>query len=50
MPGVYAAGDIAGYENKITLITIGFAEAAVAANNAIAWFRGDKSQPAYSTE
>lgn len=50
LPGVYAAGDVAGYEGKITLITIGFGEAAIAANNAIARIRGEKAQPKYSTE
>ncbi|MBA2614754.1 MAG: NAD(P)/FAD-dependent oxidoreductase [Actinobacteria bacterium] len=49
-PGVYAAGDVAGYEGKITLITIGFGEAAIAANNAIARIRGEKVQPKYSTD
>jgi ferredoxin/flavodoxin---NADP+ reductase len=50
LPGVFAAGDVAGYEGKITLITIGFGEAAVAANNAIARIRGEKAQPKYSTD
>jgi len=50
LPGVYAAGDVAGYEGKITLITIGMGEAAVAANNAIARIRGEKVQPKYSTD
>ena len=36
IPRVYSAGDVAGYEGKITLITIGMGEAAIAANNAIA--------------
>jgi len=48
--GVYAAGDVAGYEGKITLITIGMGEAAIAANNAIARIRGEKVQPKYSTD
>jgi thioredoxin reductase (NADPH) len=48
--GVYAAGDVAGYEGKITLITVGFGEAAIAANNAIASIRGEKVQPKYSTD
>ena len=47
---VYAAGDVAGYPGKITLITIGMGEAAIAANNAIAQIRGDKVQPKYSTD
>jgi thioredoxin reductase (NADPH) len=50
MPGVYAAGDVAGYPGKITLITIGMGEAAIAANNAIAAIRGEKIQPKYSTD
>jgi thioredoxin reductase len=50
MPGVYAAGDVAGYEDKITLITIGMGEAAIAANNVIARIRGEKVQPKYSTD
>ena len=50
MPGVYAAGDVAGYPGKITLITIGMGEAAIAANNAIAEIRGEKVQPKYSTD
>jgi thioredoxin reductase len=49
-PGVYAAGDVAGYEGKITLITIGMGEAAIAANNAVASIRGEKVQPKYSTD
>jgi thioredoxin reductase len=50
MPGVYAAGDVGGYPGKITLITIGMGEAAIAANNAIAQIRGEKVQPKYSTD
>ena len=50
MPGVYAAGDVAGYPGKITLITIGMGEAAIAANNAVAQIRGEKVQPKYSTD
>lgn len=50
LPGVYAAGDVAGYDSKITLISIGFGEAAIAANNAIAAIRGEKVQPKYSTD
>ena len=50
LPGVYAAGDVAGYPGKITLITIGMGEAAVAANNEIARIRGEKVQPKYSTD
>jgi thioredoxin reductase (NADPH) len=50
LPRVYAAGDVAGYPGKITLITIGMGEAAIAANNAIAAIRGEKVQPKYSTD
>ena len=49
LPSVYAAGDVAGYEGKITLISVGFGEAAIAANQAIARIRGEKVQPKYST-
>ena len=49
-PGIYAAGDIAGYEGKITLITVGFSEAAIAANHCVARIRGEKVQPKFSTE
>jgi thioredoxin reductase (NADPH) len=49
-PGVYSAGDVAGYEGKITLISIGFGEAAIAANQAIGRIRGEKVQPKYSTD
>jgi ferredoxin/flavodoxin---NADP+ reductase len=50
VPRVYAAGDVAGYPGKITLITIGMGEAAIAANNAVAQIRGEKVQPKYSTD
>jgi ferredoxin/flavodoxin---NADP+ reductase len=50
LPGVYGAGDMAGYEGKITLISVGFGEAAIAANQAIARIRGEKVQPKYSTD
>jgi ferredoxin/flavodoxin---NADP+ reductase len=49
-PRVFAAGDVAGYPGKITLITIGMGEAAIAANHAIAKLRGEKVQPKYSTD
>jgi ferredoxin/flavodoxin---NADP+ reductase len=39
LPRIYAAGDVAGYPGKITLITVGMGEAAIAANNAIAHIR-----------
>ena len=50
LPRIYAAGDVAGYPGKITLITIGMGEAAIAANNAVAMIRGEKVQPKYSTD
>jgi thioredoxin reductase (NADPH) len=50
MPRVFAAGDVAGYPGKITLITIGMSEAAIAANHAVAQIRGEKVQPKYSTD
>ena len=50
LPRIYAAGDVAGYPGKITLITIGMGEAAIAANDAIAHIRGEKVQPKYSTD
>jgi ferredoxin/flavodoxin---NADP+ reductase len=50
LSGVFAAGDVAGYPGKITLITVGMGEAAIAANNAIARIRGEKVQPKYSTD
>jgi thioredoxin reductase len=49
-PRIYAAGDVAGYEGKITLITIALAEAAMAADNAIAEIRHEKAQPEYSSQ
>jgi len=49
-PRIFAAGDVAGYPGKITLITIGMGEAAIAANNAVAQIRGEKPQPKYSTD
>lgn len=51
LENVFAAGDVAHYDGKITLITIGMGEAAQAANWAITRFRPDeKVQPKYSTE
>jgi thioredoxin reductase (NADPH) len=35
LTGVYAAGDIVDYEGKLDLIATGFAEAAIAVNNAV---------------
>ena len=39
-----------GYPGKITPITVGMGEAAIAANNAIAAIRGEKVQLKYSTD
>jgi thioredoxin reductase (NADPH) len=50
LPNVFAAGDVAYYDGKITLITVGLGEAAIAANQCVARARGVKVQPAYSTE
>jgi thioredoxin reductase (NADPH) len=35
VPGIYAAGDMVDYEGKLDLIATGFAEAAIAVNNAV---------------
>jgi thioredoxin reductase len=35
VPGIYAAGDVVDYEGKLDLIATGFAEAAIAVNNAV---------------
>lgn len=35
VPGIYAAGDVVAYTGKLDLIATGFAEAAVAVNNAV---------------
>jgi thioredoxin reductase (NADPH) len=37
LPRVFAAGDIAVYEGKVPLISVGFGEAATAINNAAPW-------------
>jgi len=37
LPGVFAAGDVTGYEGKVPLIATGFGEAATAVNNAAVW-------------
>lgn len=37
LPRVFAAGDIAIYEGKVPLISVGFGEAATAVNNATPW-------------
>ncbi|MGD2068271.1 MAG: NAD(P)/FAD-dependent oxidoreductase [Gemmatimonadota bacterium] len=48
--GVYAAGDIASYEGKLDLIATGFAEAAIAVNNAVHFVDpGARVNPGHST-
>lgn len=50
LPGVYAAGDIAGFEGKLKLIATGFGEAATAANYAAHRINPSaKVFPGYST-
>ena len=41
-PGIYAAGDITTYPGKLKLIAAGFAEAAIAVNQAVHWIYPDK--------
>jgi ferredoxin/flavodoxin---NADP+ reductase len=49
-PGVYAAGDIVDYEGKLDLIATGFAEAAIAVNNAVHRVNPDaRVNPGHST-
>ena len=35
LPGIFAAGDVVNYQGKLDLIATGFAEAAIAVNNAV---------------
>lgn len=50
IPGIYAAGDIAGYPGKIKLIAAGFGEAPTAVNNAKFYIDPEaKVQPAHSS-
>ena len=50
LPGVYAAGDLAGYPGKVRLIATGFGEAATAVNNAAAYINPNTSVfPGHST-
>jgi len=49
-PGIYAAGDITTYAGKLKLIATGFAEAAVAVNQAVHWiYPAKKVAPAHSS-
>lgn len=48
--GIFAVGDIAGYENKLYLITRGFFEGPTAVNTAKAYKEPDKKlKPIFST-
>jgi ferredoxin/flavodoxin---NADP+ reductase len=48
--GVYAAGDITTYPGKLKLIATGFAEAAIAVNQAVHWIYPDKKvNPGHSS-
>ena len=50
IPGVYAAGDVATYPDKIKLIAIGFGEAATAVNHAKVFLDPEsKASPGHST-
>lgn len=50
IPGVYGAGDIVDYLGKLELIATGFAEAAIAVNNAVHYVNPDaRINPGHST-
>ncbi len=50
LPGVFAAGDVVGYEGKLDLIATGFSEAAIAVNNAVHFVHPDaRVNPGHST-
>lgn len=50
LPGIYGAGDIVTYEGKLDLIATGFAEAAIAANNAARYVDPEaRVNPGHST-
>jgi len=49
-PGIYAAGDVNTYPGKLKLIATGFAEAAIAVNQAYHWIYPDKKvNPGHSS-
>ena len=49
-PGVYAAGDVTTYDGKLKLIATGFAEAAIAVNQAVHWVYPEKKvNPGHSS-
>ncbi|WP_308123936.1 NAD(P)/FAD-dependent oxidoreductase [Rhodococcus sp. BP-316] len=48
---VFAAGDVAGHDNKVKLISVGFAEAAVAVNHIAALVHtGEQVMPGHSSD
>lgn len=50
IPGVYGAGDLVAYPGKLDLIATGFAEAAIAVNNAVHFVNPDaRVNPGHST-
>jgi len=50
LPGVYAAGDLVSYPGKLDLIATGYAEAAIAVNNAVHLLNPDaRVNPGHST-
>lgn len=50
IPGIYACGDIAGYDGKVKLIATGFGEAPTAVNNALHFIDPKKrTQPGHSS-
>lgn len=50
IPGIYACGDIAGYDGKVKLIATGFGEAPTAVNNALHFIDPkNRTQPGHSS-
>ena len=50
VPGIWAAGDLVDYPGKLDLIAAGFAEAAIAANQAVHWLDPSaRVSPGHST-
>ncbi|NJD20210.1 MAG: NAD(P)/FAD-dependent oxidoreductase [Gemmatimonadetes bacterium] len=50
VPGIFAAGDLVDYPGKLDLIAAGFAEAAIAANQAVHWMDpAARVSPGHST-
>lgn len=51
VPGLFAAGDITGYDGKVNLIAVGFGEVATAINNAAVYMDPDAQLfPGHSTD